>query len=80
MIQRLGVFFLNSHLRNEMSQSALARILNLKDDDLFFSFDADEIPKPEVGNELNILVTEIYLLFLQSGLLIAFPTTANHSF
>jgi len=31
-----------------MSQAALARILNLKDDDLFFSFDADEIPKSEV--------------------------------
>jgi len=31
-----------------MSQSALKRIINLRDDDIFFSFDADEIPKKEV--------------------------------
>jgi hypothetical protein len=30
-----------------MSQSAVKRITNLKDDDLFLSFDADEIPKTE---------------------------------
>ena len=31
-----------------MSQSALGRIQNLKSEDLFLSFDADEIPKPQV--------------------------------
>ena len=31
-----------------MSQAALERIKNLHDDDLFLSFDADEIPKAEV--------------------------------
>jgi hypothetical protein len=31
-----------------MSQSAMKRIKNLKDDDLFLNFDADEIPKTEV--------------------------------
>jgi hypothetical protein len=46
--QRLTKKYIFSYLRNEMSQAALARILNLKDDDLFFSFDADEIPKSEV--------------------------------
>jgi hypothetical protein len=33
-----------------MSQQALTRILNLSDEDLFFSFDADEIPKSEVSS------------------------------
>jgi hypothetical protein len=41
--------FLYRHLRNEMSQAALERIQNLQDRDLFLSFDADEIPKAEVG-------------------------------
>ena len=31
-----------------MSREALRRIQNLRDDDIFLSFDADEIPKPEV--------------------------------
>ena len=37
-----------SYLRNEMSQRALLRLKGLKEDDLFLSFDADEIPKVEV--------------------------------
>ena len=37
-----------SFLRNEMSQRALSRLKGLKEDDLFLSFDADEIPKEEV--------------------------------
>ncbi len=35
-------------LRNQLSQNALARIKGLEKDDLFLSFDADEIPKREV--------------------------------
>ncbi len=51
------MFFLYfSHLRNEMSQAALARIRNLKDEDLFFSFDADEIPKPDVSPFCKIFI------------------------
>ena len=37
-----------SYLRNFMSAHALNRIENLQDEDLFLSFDADEIPKVEV--------------------------------
>ena len=46
-----------------MSQSALARIQNLKDDDLFFSFDADEIPKPEVRNDYTSGTTDTLSCF-----------------
>ena len=35
-----------------MSREALRRMLNLRDDDLFLSFDADEIPKPEVRAQI----------------------------
>jgi hypothetical protein len=45
LLGRLEIIF--SFIRNEMSQSAVKRITNLKDDDLFLSFDADEIPKTE---------------------------------
>ena len=41
------------HLRNEMSQAALERIQNLSDDDIFLSFDADELPKKEVRLNLE---------------------------
>ena len=38
--------------RSFMSREALRRMLNLRDDDLFLSFDADEIPKPEVRAQI----------------------------
>jgi hypothetical protein len=41
-------FLLFSHHQNYLSQEALLRTLNLRAEDLFFFFDADEIPKPEV--------------------------------
>ena len=37
-----------------MSQAALERVKNLNDDDLFLSFDADEIPKAEVKTFLPV--------------------------
>ena len=43
------------HLRNEMSQAALERIQNLSDEDIFLSFDADELPKKEVRLFLGIV-------------------------
>lgn len=40
-----------------MSQAALKRIPNLLNDDLFLSFDADEIPKTEVAiNSESIII------------------------
>jgi len=37
-----------SFLRNELSRRTLERVKNFDDDDLFLSFDADEIPNSEV--------------------------------
>ena len=47
------VFLVSSFLRNSMSKSALSRIQNLADDDLFLNFDADEIPKTEASLKKN---------------------------
>jgi hypothetical protein len=38
-----------------MSQAALERIQNLSDEDIFLSFDADELPKKEVSLFLGIV-------------------------
>ena len=45
---------LESYLRNYMSTMAISRLKNLKDDDLFLSFDADEIPNIEVLTFLKL--------------------------
>ena len=47
-------WMLEAYLRNIMSKSALARIKGLKNEDLFLSFDADEIPNQEVLTFLKI--------------------------
>jgi beta-1,4-mannosyl-glycoprotein beta-1,4-N-acetylglucosaminyltransferase len=41
-------------LRNVMSSNALARLKGVTDEDLFLSFDADEIPKAEVLQFLKL--------------------------
>ena len=38
----------DDYIRTVMSRKTLQRIKGLRDDDLFLSFDADELPKPEV--------------------------------
>ena len=39
---------IHRYIRTYMSQHALPLISNLRDDDLFLNFDADEVPKEEV--------------------------------
>ena len=56
-----------AYIRNFMSTTALDRIQNLQDSDLFLSFDADEIPKLEVLEFLKVhhLKQNVFLLNLK---------------
>ena len=42
------LYFLNRYLRQIWGDQALKRLKNLKQDDVFINFDADEIPNQEV--------------------------------
>lgn len=52
------------YLRSYWSNAALRRIANLKDDDLFLNFDADEIPSREV-RELNVFFIRIHFIVVK---------------